>query len=464
MRFASVIVLFLLSFPFFTRGQASTGHSIRVTLKNFHGGQLYLGNYFGKQTYIVDSADMSEQGTAVFEGKDALPGGIYFVLLPQKKKYFEMLVDRQQHFNIAADTTDQFSHNQFKGSEDNALFSAYNSFLRKQQYRIDSASKAGADSAGLQPLQNQIGKLVQQYREKFLQQHPNTLLALIFRAMQDPVVPTQKANDSAFAYHYFRSHYWDKIDFADGRIVRTPVLETRLQRYFTQLVPPVSDSVNQAADQLLKKAGANKEVFKFVLWWLTYHYETSPYMGMDAVFVHLVEQYYMTGKAYWLTKEQSQKIINRASQIAPNLIGNVAPNLTLKTIDLKPVSLWDIRAKYTLLVFWDPTCGHCQIVVPEIDSAYEKTWKKEGVSVVGMLAGGTQEQWKDFVQKNHLQDWINVWDADKTTNYRRLYDVYMTPVVYLLDEKKKILAKKLDVKQIDDFLRHLQQQKTATGN
>lgn len=456
-----LLSLFLLSSAAY--GQSVTGHNIRVALKGFQKGQLYLGNYFGKQTYLVDSADINQQGIAVFEGKDTLPGGIYFILLPEKKKYFEMLVDHQQHFQVDADTTDNFAHNSFRGSADNALFTAYNAFLRQEQRQIDSAARTGTDSVALQQLQRETGKRVQQYREKFLQQNPGTLLGLIFRAMEDPSVPENGTADSAFAYHYFRTHYWDKIDFSDGRIVRTPVLETRLQRYFTQLIPPAADSINRAADGLLARAEANKEVFKYVLWWLTYHYETSPYMGMDAVFVHLVEQYYMTGRAYWLTGEQTQKIVDRAAQIAPNLIGQIAPDLSLQTADGKPLSLRNIKSEYTVLVFWDPTCGHCKIVVPELDSAYEKTWKKEGVSMVGVLAGGTQEQWKEFIRENNLTDWINVWDPDKKTNYRRLYDVYMTPVTYLLDKEKKIIAKKLDVKQIDDFLRHLQGRKMATG-
>lgn len=463
MKSSISILSFLLLFSSLVYGQTPQGHSIKVSLKDYHSGKLYLGNYFGKQTFIVDSADMNAKGTAVFQGKDTLPGGIYFILLPQKKKYFELLVDRQQHFSIKADTADRFRHNVFTGSEDNELFSAYNAFLSDQQQRVDSARRAGADSVALQQIQHTIGKDIHIYRQDFLQKHPHALLALIFRAMQDPVVPENKTNDSTFAYHYFRAHYWDQINFKDNRIVRTPILETRLQRYFTQLVPPVADSINQAADALLAKAKENQEVFKYVLWWLTYNYETSPYMGMDAVFVHLVEKYYMTGEAYWLTKEQTKKIVDRASQIAPNLIGNIAPNLSLQTIDMKPISLWSIKSKYTVLVFWDPTCGHCQIVVPELDSAYEKKWKNEGVTMVGVLAGGTKEQWKDFIQKNNLQDWMNVWDPDKKTNYRRLYDVYMTPVTYLLDDQKKIIAKKLDVKQIEEFLQHLQQKSLTAG-
>lgn len=456
----------------FAFGQSPDGHTIQVHLKDYHSGQIYLGNYFGQQTYIVDSADLNEKGMASFQGKDTLEGGIYFILLPRKEKYFELLVDKNQHFSVYADTAGGFKNITFSGSPVNVLFSEYNQFLRKKQDETEQAKKEGKDSAFIRQQQEKAGKEIQDYRLHFLKEHPDNLLSMIFRAMQDPVLPEFLHNpkdsaEKAQAFDYFKNHYWDHINFADSRIVRTPVLETRLQRYFSQMVPPLTDSINAESDGLLAKAKANKEVFKYVLWWLTYHYETSQYMGMDAVFVHLVEKYYMTGQAYWLSKDQLQKIIDRASQIAPNLIGNTAPDLALKTPDLKPVSLWGIKSKYTILVFWDPTCGHCQIVVPELDSAYEHHWKNEGVKMVGVLAGGTQDQWQQFIKEHHLESWVNAFDPDNSTDYRRLYDVYMTPVVYLLDDHKKILAKQLDVKQLNDFLNHLQQKSsplTAKSN
>jgi peroxiredoxin len=463
-RFFIFIVLCFFTFSF-ASGQSPAGHDVRVHLKDYHGGKLYLGNYYGQQTYLIDSAEMDDRGTAIFKGKDTLEGGIYFILLPEKQRYFELLIDKDQHFSVTADTTGGFKNIVFTNSPGNVLFSEYNHFLRKEQEKTAEAEKRGDDSAVINQLQQNAGKEIQEYRIKFLQEHPEALLSMIFRAMQDPELPAhlkdaKDSTDKALAFDYFRKHYWDHIAFADNRIVRTPVLATRLQRYFTQMVVPVPDSINKAADKILSKANANKEVFKYVLWWLTYHYETSPYMGMDAVFVHLVEKYYITGQAYWLTKDQLQKVIDRASQIAPNLIGNIAPDLSLKTREMKPVSLWNVKSKYTILVFWDPTCGHCQVVVPELDSAYEHHWKNEGVKMIGVMAGGTQDQWQRFIKDHHMEDWVNAWDPDNSTNYRRLYDVYMTPVVYLLDKNKKILAKQLDVQQMNDFLNHLNSKET----
>ncbi len=443
----------------------SRGHEIRVTLKGYRDSLAYLGYYFGKQTYVLDSARMDAGGRAVFRGDTLLPGGIYFILYPDKRHYFEMLLDKAQHFSVTADTADQMRDIVFTGSEDNALFSAYNNYLRGEQQKVADARARGADSAALAALQGTIAGDIDAYRQRFLREHAGTLLAVIFRSMEDPRVPAQASGqDSTFAYRYFRAHYWDHVDFADARILRTPVLETRLERYFSQLVPPVPDSLNAAADSILARAAAEPETFKFVLWWLTRHYETSPYMGMDAVFVHLVEKYYMNGQAPWLSAEQTRKIVERAAQIAPNLIGNQAPELALQTPQGKPLLLSGIEAPYLLVVFWDPTCGHCQVEVPRLDSAWRASWKQQGVRILGILTGGTVTQWQDFIRTHHLDGWLHAWDPDKKTNYRQLYDVYMTPVVYLLDSRKKIVAKKLGVEQVDAFLKRVAGRREAASS
>ncbi|HYE53889.1 MAG TPA: hypothetical protein VD996_03570, partial [Chitinophagaceae bacterium] len=47
--------------------------------------------------------------------------------------------------------------------------------------------------------------------------------------------------------------------------------------------------------------------------------------------------------------------------------------------------------------------------------------------------------------------------------YRQLYDVYQTPVLYLLDKDKRIIAKKLNHIQIDEVIK-LKQQTQSNRN
>jgi peroxiredoxin len=438
------------------------GYQISVQLKQYKSGQLYLAHYMGNNKYMSDSAVLNEQGIAVLKGKELLPGGIYLVLLPGKQRYFEILLDRkQQQFSIVADTSDLVTKTVFKNSPENDLFIGYNKFLTQEIGPLNTelqAKNAAKDTAAARAIETNLRKKLQDYRNDVMTKHPQSLLSSMFKGLKEPEIPAKPANeDSTFAYRYYKAHYWESIDLTDERLVYTPILDNKLNRYFTQLVPPHPDSVNIEADAIIAKTRKNKEVFKYVVWWLTYHYETSQYMGMDAVFVHLVEKYYVGGDAFWLNDEQLNKIISRAYTIAPNLIGQQAPPLEVKDSALKPISLYTTKGKYTVLVFWDPTCGHCKIEVPRLDSAYQASWKSKGVTMIGFKTEGTRDEWRSFIKEHKMSGWIHAWDPDAQSNFRRLYDVYSTPVVYLLDEKKKIIAKRIGVEQLGEVIDKLEQ-------
>jgi len=457
------LLFFIIIFLYSQAQLRAQGYHLTVKFKQYTGGKMFLAHYMGKGTFLADSAMIDASGTAVLEGSEPLPGGIYMVVFPGKQRYFEMLLDKQQVFTVTVDTTDLVGKTVYKTSPENDLFLEYNRFLatlapESRQIQEALAARTAADTARARPIQTELNRRIQDYRRNFMEKHPSSLLTSIFKAMKEPEVPPKPADaDSTFAYRYFKSHYWDEVNLADGRLVRTPVLEGKLKKYFTQLVPMEPDSIIAACDTLLAQARQDKEMFKYVLWWLTYHYETSPYMGMDAVFVHLVEKYYVPGDAYWLNNEQLNKIISRAYAIAPNLIGQQAPPLEMQDSSARPLSLYSTKAKYTVLVFWDPTCGHCKTEIPRLDSAYKASWKDMGVVMLGVKTDGTREQWLDFIRSHQLDGWIHAWDPQSQSNYRRLYDVYSTPVVYLLDEKKKILAKRLGVQQLNGFLERLVQ-------
>jgi len=147
-----------------------------------------------------------------------------------------------------------------------------------------------------------------------MEQYPTTLLARMFKATKEPEVPDKlplKADgsvDSSYKYYYFKDHYWDNINIADEALLRTPIYHNKLETYFNNIIVQHPDTIIKEIDKILAKAAANKETFKYVLWWLTYNYETSKVMGFDKIFVYLADNYYKTGKAYWLSESSTQKL------------------------------------------------------------------------------------------------------------------------------------------------------------
>ncbi|MBN9383108.1 MAG: DUF5106 domain-containing protein [Chitinophagaceae bacterium] len=451
------------------------GYDIRLTLKPYKNSKVYLGYYYGKIKAVADSITLDENSSGRFTGKEKLTGGVYFIVSPSRSILFELLIDSQQHFSLSADTLNLPGSVTFTGSTDNIVFQQYTLFTNKKGSEIVASQKELAtvhnkqDSVRIREKIKKLNEDIQQYRHQIMRQHPGSLLTALFYTMKEPVVPPDPKSkspasgkiDSLFPYHYFKAHYWDSISFTDDRLTRTPVFEPRLDKYFKDLVYPQADSIEREADMMLLQARVNKTMFQYLLVYFVQKYVNPEYMGQDAVFVHLFEKYINTGQAEFFTEKYRQYLNNRAYSLMANLIGQPAANLEMVDTAGKPQPLYAVQAPYIVICFWDATCGHCKELVPKLDSIFQAKWKQEGVKLYGVMVDGGQEAWLQFIKDHNLKDWMHVYETkahqDSTeaagqAGYRQLYDVYQTPILYLLDKDKRIVAKKLSYQQLDEVL------------
>jgi hypothetical protein len=451
---------------------AQAGYNIKVNVKPFKNQYVYLGYHYGKKKALADSAMLDANSNGAFRGSKPLGGGIYFIVSPTKQILFELLIDKQQNFSIVADTTELPNSIKFSGSTDNSLFQLYTIRLNKVGREISELQKPTAQTSSTSSSnekQQRIQKLNQQiiaYRDSLKKANPNNFLSALLKAMDEPLVPSAARQpggkyDSNYAFRYYKSNYWNGISFTDDRLIRTPILEPRLDKYYRDLVAPDPDSINREVDHMLLMSRTNPEMFKYLMVYFVQKYINPEYMGQDAVFVHLFEKYINTGQAEFFTEQYKKIMSDRAYSLMANLIGNPAANLDMVDSAGKSVQLYDVKADFTVICFWDPTCSHCKEVVPKVDSLLRAKWKNEGVKVFGVMVDGGREAWLKFIKENNLKDWIHVYQTDaqrdedakaNRPNYRQLYDVYQTPVLYLLDKDKRIIAKKLNQYQLDEVI------------
>ena len=423
---------------------------------------VYLVHYYGRPLptiYKRDSVHFDKNGVAEFKSNDsAFVGGIYMMLLSDKKTYFEFLLNSGDNIDITANVSKLPEEVMFKNSPENEHFQEYVTFLKgysanQQELQKEyKAAKTAADTTAARKKSAAASKQLNAYRRDYVKAHPGTLLAAIFSALEVPQVPEGehffadgKTKDSAFAYNYYKAHFWDGFDFQDDRLIHAPIYDAKLDEYMNKIVLPWPDSVEKECDMLLRKTRGTKDLFKYTLWWLTRNIENSKIMGMDEAFVYLVENYYMKGDAFWLSNDDLTKYLDRARKIAPNVIGNLAPEVKLPGVaSKKEESLLGLKAKYTLVVFYAPSCGHCQKEMTSIDSLYKKGLKEKGVRVFTVATEGEERAVTDFIAKYKIEDFTNTWDHEHAGDWRGKYDVYSTPTIYLLDEKKIIRGKRLD--------------------
>lgn len=471
----SIIAILLIGFaPDATAKGDKDGYRIKLKFTDVTDSMVYIVHYFGKPLptiYKTDSARLDKKGEAVFESNEKVLGGIYMILLSDKKTYFEFLMHNGTNMSITASAKQAPDGATFKNSPENERFVTYVKYLKsygeKQlalKKQLETATTA-KDTATLNDEFKELGQELVVYRNNYIAKYPNTLLTNIFKALTVPVVPEgphklpDGTNDSTFGYRYYKEHYWDDFVFSDDRLINTPIYDGRLNQYMNDLVLQIEDSVVKESDMLLAKARGSEELFKYTLYWLTKNAEQSKVMGMDAVFVYLVENYYMKGDATWLSPEDLAKYIDRAHKIAPNVIGNIAPELKMPDINGKEQSLHAINASYTLLVFWSPECGHCLEEIPKLDSVYKAELKDKGVKIYGVRTDSDMDTWKKVIKEKGLEDWIHVHDPERKTRFRSDYDIYSTPVLYLLDEKKIIRGKRIDHTNILDVIKMVERQK-----
>jgi len=453
---------------------AREGYHIVLKMAGVKDSMVFLAHYYGKNRptiFKTDSSRFDKNGTATFNSTDKdFTGGIYIMYLSDMKTNFEVLLNKGDDLTIVAPINDIPDGIQFKNSPENTRFSEYVKYLKNYSLNEDKLRKDlekarnSDDTAVIRKKAVAASKELNKYRKDYVKTNPGTLLSTIFSAIEVPQIPEGdhyledgKTKDTTYNYKYYKSHFWDGFDFRDDRLIYTPIYDARLEEYFSKLVLPWTDSIEKEADVLLKKSKGTKDMFHYTLWWLTRYVENSKVMGMDEVFVYLVENYYMKGDAFWLKNDELTKYIDRAQKIAPNVIGNLAPEIRLpNVVTKKEESMLNMKSKYTLIIFYSPTCGHCQHEMPSIDSLYKNVLKAKGVKIYTVATEGEQKAITDFITKYNMGDWTNTWDHEHTSDYHNKYDVYSTPTIYLLDEKKIIRGKRLDHNNVAGLLEMLE--------
>ncbi|MEY4113308.1 MAG: hypothetical protein RLZ76_1, partial [Bacteroidota bacterium] len=269
---------------------AQQAYEIKANIKPFNKGHLYLAYHFGSKQYLIDSAKIESSGDAVFTGTKKLQGGVYLIVFPEKNGWVECMIDKDLKFSIKADTSNLIQSMQFENSIDNTVFSKYQQKSFEIGTSINELRKKLTGKAGeptydsINNTIRQLGESMQNHRLEIQKKYPNSLLTSIFHILQEPEVPPAAKHpkgkyDSVYAYNYYKDHFWDGISFTDERLIRTPVLQGKFDRYYDQVLPQVPDSLIVYADKMLQAAKPNEEMFKFMLSSLTDKYVNPKYMG-----------------------------------------------------------------------------------------------------------------------------------------------------------------------------------------
>jgi peroxiredoxin len=476
MRLLFCACLMLLSSQTF----AQSGYRIDIRVKSWKDTTAYLGFYQGESTFIKDTARVNGKGEFFYDGKKALPEGLYFVVL-NKSRIFDFVVGQDQTFRLETEGDDLVKNMKVSGDEDNKLFFENQLFLSARHEEADPYIKILQDSTVKDETKkkearaafNKVNDKVTAYQNEIIEKYPKTLTARIFKATKQIDVPPapKKADgtiDSTFQLKYYRAHFFDNFDLADDALLRLPkgIYQEKIQEYLGKLFVPQPDSVTKAIDGIVAKAKKNPETYKYLVYTCSYLYQAPDIMGLDQVFVNLYKKYFASGEMdYWANASLKKSFKELAEKISRAQIGTIAPNLMMQDVNLQLRSLYDIKKKYTIVFFFDPDCGHCRQESPKLVDFYNKSKAKYDLEVFAVSSDTSIKKLKDYIKEMKMT-WITV-DGPRSylpEHYTKLYYAESFPAIYILDDKKKVIARKLSVEKIDLFLTNYEKFKKLKGS
>lgn len=446
-------------------GFSQPGYQLQFKIKGLKDTTAYLGYYYGESTYIKDTARVNGTGEFAFDGKQALYQGVYFLVL-NKVKLFEFVVGTNQRFSLSSNTDDYIRNMAVIGDTDNRLFFENMIFNMERHKEAEPFIKILQDSTvaddrkkDARERYSKINEKVIAYQDDIIAKHPGTITARILKANKPVKIPDAPKRpdgsiDSTFQLRWYRQHFFDNFDLADDAYIRMPrpIYQEKIYEYLDKLFVPHPDSITNAIDFIVSRSKKNQETYKYSVWMSVVKYQNPEIMGLDRVYVNLYDKYFATGEMNFWTNEKLRKDLKEAAnRMRKSLVGETGPNLIMQDSKFQKRALYDIRNRYTILFIFDPDCSHCKEETPKLVNFYKANKSKFDVEVFAVSSDTSMVKMRNYIKDMNMP-WITV-NGPRTYvgAYQDLYDAITTPTLYILDQKKKIIGKKIPVEKLDEF-------------
>lgn len=451
---------------------ASAQVDIKIKVDNYVDSPVILGYYYNNQMLVKDTVMTDQHGVARLVKDKNYDQGIYLMFFPKNQNYFDVIMGDDQSYELSCDTLPGASKRvKVSGCKMMEEFIGYQQYLGKKQEEYkqlsDQYKKADGDSlmqAEIREQYKSIDEEVKNTNNDIIERNSGNCLAVFLNGLRDIDIPefdveaaTEAERDSLLRqkrYYYYREHYFDNMPLSDNRILRTPYFVGKLDKYFNDVVPQIPDTVGAECLRIISMASGDDETYRYVVSHLYNMMNQSKVMGMDAALVTIADNYYLAGKCPWAEQKFIDDLREQVEGIRYTLIGH-------KAVDLKRMpsvnqgeyfTLSEVYAPYTILVFWEPSCGHCKKEIPLLKKEVWDKYASKGIKIFAVYCQAEYEPWQKFIEENQLEEWMNVYDPYRRTNFRTYYNIKSTPQIFILDKDKTIIAKRIGVDQIGGFL------------
>lgn len=406
---------------------------VKGAIKNApEGTQLYLYKVLGMEFVKLDSSKISNNQ---FKFKPAdYPRGMYKIGV--NDNLHTNIIIANEDLDVVMDYNTITNLPQINNSVENKLyqsimtvnsrFTEFSSELDKSaqpilQYRQTEPERFNRDIAVLQFKLDSNTKSRNDFLKATVENNKN-------------LYASKLANVYISSENTTKENFFTQSDLTDEELTRSDFLSTKIILYLQKyVVSQETDVVKESSDMLVKPhtGTKNKEVFFNTIIKLF-----TPY---DGDYARTLGQLY---KTEYPNSDFAKKTYRQLPKGAPQ-VGDTAPDVMLKDVNGKSLSLNSLKGKVVLLDFWASWCGPCRKENPNVVQVYEK-YKDKGFTVFSVSLDNDKDKWiraieqDKLVWKNHVSD-LKGWQSEGAATY----SVKGIPAAFLIDKNGKIVATNL---------------------
>ncbi|MCQ2973352.1 MAG: redoxin domain-containing protein [Bacteroidales bacterium] len=427
----------------------SQGYEIKIKPSHLEPQKVRLAYYYEDKQYLITDSASSENGFYVFRGNENLPSGIYSVILDKNAQVIDILIDENnQKFVMKCDANDPQKTMKITGSEMNSNFFDYQRRMTDiviKQHEIDTLKKYTTDSSKIEKLDIELSKIDAVYNEAWkieASKNHNTFFEDVLKCM----------NSTNFS----NQEMWNYVNFSQKGLIRTPffykVIRSHIAHYIESGVPEII----RQTDKLINLSKENIEVYHYVTGYLLNFYRGFFKLGMNEVFVHIADSYFLNDTVKGLPEETHKMIENQRDIYKSAIIGYDAHNIKVRKINSDDsISIFDYSSsKPILILFWANGCGHCDSAENSLKLYYPQLIEK-GYQIFSLCNDNfSYESIRQNSERKNFP-WIDLCDTENHSHFREYYYIVSTPIMYLIDNKRRIASKLIGEDRITQALQAL---------
>lgn len=374
--------------------------NIRISFDNQEDDTILLYKYRGSKTLILDTL-VQKNGIFQIKYKEKLPEGIYLLTSVRNFPLAEVLIGKKQRFSVVFNDLEDLNSVKVKGcAKETKIYYQLMAKVRKTEADIEALESETGYHPDNWKKADSLRKGLANYEESLKIKKRSAFINMVINSLK----------------RHSLDNYWEDFPLDDARILTYPLIDNKLDTYFDNINPDAK-LINDEIDKLIAKTGDCDNVRDYLIWYFYRKYYSPNYMNLDDVYIHLVDEYFLKHDMENVSESFLNMIADRANYLENLRIGSRLPEIG---------NLYSVNASYIAVVFYDKTCHKCA---------------QEGRIL-------------EDIRKRHPEMVIFPVEVNSTdiNNLLSKYDIQTTPMIYLLDRKKNIIAKRIKAGQVEQFL------------